>query len=398
MERVRDLVDDIGWDKAKVQYPEIRELLQRMGTEVGRALYGESFWVADPAVNETRERILIKNPNLSLEEHNYWYWVEPGQPLWPRKRLMIFGGEALLMYDGPSPYWHGQYPFGELILDPVVWGSGGLSRYRSLLPLNKGINEMNAGIFDLVKKVMNQSLITKRGAVPDAVFDRFFADMPGGKMMMTPNADPTRDIRYGPIPVLPGFAPQFLQHLYQSFDRQAGGIDAASLTKKKQVPGADAVQQIKDSQSGQFRMEGRYVEAYLSAIGPQAVSNAIQFWTREQRMTLFGANGLTRFDFGFRPGSLAPLGQPKEDHWKNFDVEIMPGSMHGSSREQERNYWITLRRLGVISMKELHRRLEISDSEKILGELAEEHKAGIGEGGSKPRPQRSSGQRKGGSV
>lgn len=43
--RVRMIVDDYGWDYAKVTYPEVRELLQRLGTEVGRDLFGENFWV-----------------------------------------------------------------------------------------------------------------------------------------------------------------------------------------------------------------------------------------------------------------------------------------------------------------------------------------------------------------
>ena len=43
--RVQQLIDDIGWDRAKVEYAEVRELLQRMGTEVGRDLYGVNFWV-----------------------------------------------------------------------------------------------------------------------------------------------------------------------------------------------------------------------------------------------------------------------------------------------------------------------------------------------------------------
>lgn len=43
--RVQDLVDWKGWDVVKVEYPEVRTLLQRMGTEVGRDLYGENFWV-----------------------------------------------------------------------------------------------------------------------------------------------------------------------------------------------------------------------------------------------------------------------------------------------------------------------------------------------------------------
>ena len=43
--RVRDIVDAIGWDRAKVEYPEVRQLMQRLGTEAGRNLFGENFWV-----------------------------------------------------------------------------------------------------------------------------------------------------------------------------------------------------------------------------------------------------------------------------------------------------------------------------------------------------------------
>lgn len=37
-------VERLGWEGAK-QIPEVRELLQRMGTEVGRELFGTNFWV-----------------------------------------------------------------------------------------------------------------------------------------------------------------------------------------------------------------------------------------------------------------------------------------------------------------------------------------------------------------
>jgi hypothetical protein len=43
--RVQDIVDQFGWDRAKVEYKEIRYLLQHMGTEAGRQLYGEQFWI-----------------------------------------------------------------------------------------------------------------------------------------------------------------------------------------------------------------------------------------------------------------------------------------------------------------------------------------------------------------
>lgn len=48
--RLQEVVDANGWDRAKVDYPEIRELLQRLGTEMGRDILGQDIWV-DTAMN-----------------------------------------------------------------------------------------------------------------------------------------------------------------------------------------------------------------------------------------------------------------------------------------------------------------------------------------------------------
>jgi len=42
--RLRDLVDSIGWEGAK-KHRDVRELLQRMGTEAGRDIHGGNCWV-----------------------------------------------------------------------------------------------------------------------------------------------------------------------------------------------------------------------------------------------------------------------------------------------------------------------------------------------------------------
>lgn len=39
------VVNGLGWDNVKVESSEARELLQRMGTEVGREMFGQNFWV-----------------------------------------------------------------------------------------------------------------------------------------------------------------------------------------------------------------------------------------------------------------------------------------------------------------------------------------------------------------
>ncbi len=43
--RLRTLIDNLGWDYCKNEYPEVRRLMQAVGTEGGRALFGENFWV-----------------------------------------------------------------------------------------------------------------------------------------------------------------------------------------------------------------------------------------------------------------------------------------------------------------------------------------------------------------
>lgn len=42
--RLQHLVDSSGWEHAK-QFPEVRRLLQVMGTEVGREMFDEQIWI-----------------------------------------------------------------------------------------------------------------------------------------------------------------------------------------------------------------------------------------------------------------------------------------------------------------------------------------------------------------
>lgn len=42
--RVQEIFDAVGYEVAKRDYPEYRELLQRFGTEVGREQFGVNFW------------------------------------------------------------------------------------------------------------------------------------------------------------------------------------------------------------------------------------------------------------------------------------------------------------------------------------------------------------------
>jgi hypothetical protein len=51
---IKHAVDSMGWENVKVLSSDARELLQRMGTEVGREIFGENFWV-DQAMRKALE-------------------------------------------------------------------------------------------------------------------------------------------------------------------------------------------------------------------------------------------------------------------------------------------------------------------------------------------------------
>jgi hypothetical protein len=55
-------VDKSGWEVVKDESPEVRGLLQRMGTEVARNMFGEDFWV-DYAIGQS-----WKNDNVVFSD------------------------------------------------------------------------------------------------------------------------------------------------------------------------------------------------------------------------------------------------------------------------------------------------------------------------------------------
>lgn len=43
--RLNAVVDQVGWEAARVEFPYIRELQQRTGTDAGRTLLGDTVWI-----------------------------------------------------------------------------------------------------------------------------------------------------------------------------------------------------------------------------------------------------------------------------------------------------------------------------------------------------------------
>jgi hypothetical protein len=84
--RIQNLVDMLGWDAVKVQYPEVRRLMQVFGTEVAREQWSDSFWL-DLAFNQMTEEgkyvitdVRFPNEAEAVRTHGGTLWriVRPG--------------------------------------------------------------------------------------------------------------------------------------------------------------------------------------------------------------------------------------------------------------------------------------------------------------------------------
>jgi hypothetical protein len=84
--RVADYVDELGWDTAK-KHPEIRRLLQVMGTEVGRQLFDESVWIEKALGNvEPGDKIVVTDVRFPNEAKEIkWQFGE----VWRINRLAV---------------------------------------------------------------------------------------------------------------------------------------------------------------------------------------------------------------------------------------------------------------------------------------------------------------------
>jgi hypothetical protein len=353
----------------------------------------QEFWIDDPSINESKHDVLVRHPYLSLQQHNYWYWVKPGQRLYPRKRLLVFGGRKLL-YDGPSPFWHGQYPFSTLRLNPVPWSFWGLSKYRDLYPINRALNDIGAGVLDMVKLALNPIAVTKMNSMTQGAWKEFYPDMPRGKVMLMPNALMT-DLKYMDPPNIPQWVLLFHNYLTAEFDRLSGSVDVNAMAKKKQMPGGDTIEAMKEAMNSITRLEGRYIEDFLEQSGSQAVSNFFQYFDLNRRVMLMGDKGMTWEDLNAAGPNMIPIGVPREDHWRSFAMKIATGSLLNNAKDRDKSMAIQLASRGMLPLGYLYEKLEIPP--ETLQQLQQEHQAQIGPSGGKS-PRSSRGQRNGQAV
>jgi len=312
------------------------------------------FWVQDDSVNVSDQPVFV-----GKEKTNWSYWVHPGQPLYPRGRLIVTGGENFaVLDDGPNYLWHGRYPFIDLRVKQVPWQYHGVSELRSKVPLQKVVNEVMAGILDMVKKAINPTLLYQSEQFSSNFMKNADMGQPGLKLGYggMSNQVPT----WSQPPSLPSYVPQLAEYAQQQIQDDSGLLGVADLGRKKITPAGDTLAELKEPQQTIMRLRGRYMEHAVSELGEQMVSNFIQFYSIERRIMMFGVeDGTVEQDFDYNPDTMIPSGMKPQEFIQQFKFQISPDTLLNSSRDQRAMLYMALRRQGDMSRKTLYDGLDM---------------------------------------
>jgi hypothetical protein len=116
--RLHDIVNRFGWDQAKRLYPEIRQYLEKVGTEIGRTIIGLDVWVN---ILDKKVRELSPNTDIVITDARFvnedWYIHSKGGKLWRVVRRDVG-------LEGDHSSERGQV---DLIVDQTIYNDGDLA-------------------------------------------------------------------------------------------------------------------------------------------------------------------------------------------------------------------------------------------------------------------------------
>lgn len=264
-------------------------------------------YLNDHTRNLTNKPLVMGDPTA-----NWSYVVEPNDLLYPQKRLIVSTPD-LVLYDGPSPFWHGMYPFARLKLWSVPWCFLGLSLLHDTIPIQDAINDALTDLRLGIKQWTNPDIQFDKNAVSRAFQAAFDPRRPGKKIGINLMGSGAREpyVKHdGPDPQVLNLLLETYRQLCTEHDEQTGVANLQQLMQLRQLPGADTVEKYFEAMTPELRQEGRNVEAFLRDLAQMLKFNIFQFETSARRRNILGDSALALEDFDYDPDTLVPSISP----------------------------------------------------------------------------------------
>lgn len=304
------------------------------------------------------------------------YTVQPGGRMYPNKRCIISTENAIIQ-DGPSPFWHGMFPFSRLKLWEVPWQFLGVGLLNDLIPIQDGINDNTNDLRLGIKLWTAPKTVYDRQAVSETFMRLYDARRPGAKVKTNPTYGDGFKQLDGPDPRVMQLSLEFIRHLTDKFSDLSGVANLQALLQLRQMPGADTIRQYYEAMTPELRAEGRMIEASLRDVAEMIKVNTFQYQSQAKRITMLGDAGVVLEDFDFDPKTLVPSmeqGQPgyspeldkdiprsqrAQFFHKLFVFSVAPNSILAMNASEQKMLRLQLARMGYFDFWSLMESMEI---------------------------------------
>lgn len=330
-------------------------------------------FLSDPTINTTKGPITMGTPGTS------WSYVcQPGDRLYPRKRLIICT-EAGILFDGPNPYWHGLFPVSRLRLVSLPWSFFGVPLVDTQIPIQDGINDLLNAMLDKVRQ-KNRPPMVGNARVSEAQLRQF--DPLNPRARMRTNEQVGQGLQVLETGDLPAYSLELWQALRTAAHDLTGDstLDALQAAAANQSFDPETIEAWMAALSPELKLEGRNLEYCLREIADMNKANVFQFYDAKRRMVINGDAGMTLQDFDYDPGNMVPAMQPSQKGYlpeldanqdqkdraqfflKLFTFYMQPNSQLALNAKTEQLKYTMMMRAGICDVWTYWEKLEIQNA------------------------------------
>lgn len=273
------------------------------GTDI---LQVNTMYLKDPRLNKTG-KIIRMGPWRDGKPTTPWsYEVKPDMPLFPLRRLIVWGN-GVLLHDDTSPYWWAKFPLIKLTLNPWPKTWFGKAPLTDCVPLQRSINANLRVIDDHAAQVAQPGVLADRN-VSKAEMNRFNSRLPGYKIRT--NMASGKGLQVQNPPALDQTIWEVVKWCQEVMRTIAGTADISQVSSLAQIPSDDTIDTLMKAMTPAVRLRSRMLEGFYTEIAKGYLASLLEFDTMSKRLARFGPAGVTAEDFDYRPGSMIPDAVP----------------------------------------------------------------------------------------
>lgn len=265
-------------------------------------VFVNTLYLNDTRLNKTGKTVRMGKWEGDQPTTPWSYEVPKGEPLYPFKRLIVWAN-GVLGYDGPSPYWHSQFPVIKFTLNPWPQSWFGKAPLWDCLPLQNSMNGLLRVIDDHAAQVAQPGMVADRN-VSKSEMNKFDSRAPGYKIKT--NMASGKGITIVQPPPLDQSLWEHVRWIQDTLQKIAGTADPSAMASLAQIPSDDTIDTIMKAMTPGVRLRSRILEGCYKELAEQYLYCQAEFDTISKRMAMLGPSGVTAEDFDYDPKTFIP--------------------------------------------------------------------------------------------